>query len=222
VTVATEELKLAFAGLARRVEVLPNLVDEGLWAGSGPAGQEPLKVVFAGTPTHGADLGQVAEGLARMAGRHPGKVRFIMFGCGEIPGLPAENLDFSFDYPDYAARLAGLRPDIGLAPLADSPFNRCKSAVKWLEYSALGAPGIYADLPPYAPVRDGVSGLKAGEPGQWAEALERLVLDREFRLALGERARREVLWRFGLKAGARAFLRTWRSIKDEWDERGRV
>jgi glycosyltransferase involved in cell wall biosynthesis len=223
VTVATAELKRAFAGLARRVEVLPNLVDESLWAGPGPVDQEPLKVVFAGTPTHGADLGQVAEGLAQVARRHPDKVRFIMLGCGEVPGLAAETLGFSFDYPDYAARLAGLRPDIGLAPLADNPFNRCKSAVKWLEYSALGAPGIYADLPPYGPVKHEVNGLKAGaEPGQWAQALERLVLDREFRLALGERARREVLGRFGLKAGAKAYLRLWQSIKDEWDERGRI
>ena len=40
-------------------------------------------------------------------------------------------------YPEYPQMLAMLDLDIGLSPLADTPFNRSKSHIKWLDYAAL-------------------------------------------------------------------------------------
>jgi len=125
-------------------------------------------------------------------------------------GLEARELPFSEDYAAYARALKNLAPDIGLAPLEDTPFNRCKSAVKWLEYSALGAAGVYADLAPYAPVRHGETGLKAGaDPDLWEDALMRLVADKTLRRDMGERARAEVLAHWGLRAGAEGYFKVW-------------
>ena len=42
-----------------------------------------------------------------------------------------------------------MRCDFAVAPLVDTPFNRCKSDLKILEYSALGLPVIASDLPQY-------------------------------------------------------------------------
>lgn len=39
--------------------------------------------------------------------------------------------------------------DIMLAPLNDTVFNNAKSELKYIEYTALGMPGIYSDIPPY-------------------------------------------------------------------------
>jgi len=41
----------------------------------------------------------------------------------------------------YPMRLAGLRLDIGLAPLIDNEFNHCKSKIKYFEYSIVKAAG---------------------------------------------------------------------------------
>ena len=47
--------------------------------------------------------------------------------------------------------------------MTDTPFNRAKSAVKWQEYAAIGAAGLYADLPPYqAVVEDGQTVVVGG------------------------------------------------------------
>lgn len=50
---------------------------------------------------------------------------------------------------EYPAFLKGLKIDIGIAPLQKNLFNQCKSAIKGLEYSAAGFPGIYTNIDPY-------------------------------------------------------------------------
>ncbi len=278
VTVSTPELQRAFASRARRVEIVPNLIDQGLWgaldkraqpapgpapSASGQAVQSlgglvntgtatrlaasttqssfgkapgkdtsasekdgprgPVRVVFAGTPSRREDLEFLAPALAQAKHRFGDGVSFTFLGCSLLgmPELNARVIPFQDDYAGYASTLAALRPDIGLAPLADSPFNRCKSAVKWLEYSALGAAGVYADLPPYAPVRSGVTGLIApADPAQWRKALELLIADTALRTRLAGQAKAEVLARHSLAAGAKGYLRLWRSVIEERRNKG--
>lgn len=216
VTVSTPELKRAFAGRARRVEVLPNLIDERLWSPAAVSvamsDSGPVRIVFAGTPSRSDDLAFLVPVLAGIQGRYGQGVAFTFLGC-TLPGVAAQAVPFQEDYAGYARVLAALQPDIGLAPLADSPFNRCKSPVKWLEYSAVGAAGVYADLPPYARVTHGVTGLKVGpDPEQWFEALDVLIRDGALRRRLASQARAEVLSRWSLRAGAEGYQRLWQSI----------
>ncbi|MFP5222919.1 MAG: glycosyl transferase family 1 [Acidobacteriota bacterium] len=215
ITVSCAELARAVSGLAKSVAVLPNLLEERLWLCAPREREEaaagaPVRVVFAGTPSHAGDVGRIAPALRRVKERCGSGVELVFLGCPAPEGLEARELPFSEDYAAYARALKNLAPDIGLAPLEDTPFNRCKSAVKWLEYSALGAAGVYADLAPYAPVRHGETGLKAGaDPDQWEEALMRLVVDASMRQELGGRARAEVLARWGLRAGAEGYFTVW-------------
>jgi glycosyltransferase involved in cell wall biosynthesis len=214
VTVSTPELKRAFAGVARKVEVLPNFLEERLWSGQTPNGSisHPVRIVFAGTPTHGRDMEIVLPALSAIKGRFGSAVAITFMGCS-LPGIDAAVIPFNEDYAGYAAALKELAPDIGLAPLEDNSFNRCKSAVKWLEYSALGAAGVYSDLPPYMPVRHGETGLKAGrDPGDWERALIRLVEDAQLRKTLGRQASAVVRGRWGLAAGAEGYFKVWKQV----------
>jgi len=215
VTVSCAELARAVSGLAKSVAVLPNYLEERLWLCAPREREEvaiaaPVRVVFAGTPSHARDVERIAPALRRVKERCGSGVELVFLGCSPPEGLEARELPFSEDYAAYARALKNLAPDIGLAPLEDTPFNRCKSAVKWLEYSALGAAGVYADLAPYAPVRHGETGLKAGaDPDQWEDALMRLVEDKALRRGMGERARAEVLAHWGLRAGAEGYFKVW-------------
>lgn len=50
-------------------------------------------------------------------------------------------------HPTYVRKLAEL--DVGIAPLADNRYTRAKSALKLLQYSALGVPWVASPAPEY-------------------------------------------------------------------------
>jgi glycosyltransferase involved in cell wall biosynthesis len=80
--------------------------------------------------------------------------------------------------------------DIGLAPLVDMPFNRSKSAIKALEYAALGIPVIASDREPYRPfVLDGVTGYLVRDEHEWTKRLRELVNDDAMREEMGRKAK---------------------------------
>lgn len=62
------------------------------------------------------------------------------------------NIDFkrvSWHISKYPQELADLNIDLALAPLRDSEFNRCKSNIKWIEWSSIGVPMIGSNVEPY-------------------------------------------------------------------------
>jgi glycosyltransferase involved in cell wall biosynthesis len=82
--------------------------------------------------------------------------------------------------------------DIALSPLADTPFNRCKSDIKFLDYSAIGAAGIYSRVPAY---ESSVEHLKTGwliknDVEAWTEAIEELLCNNHLRAHLSQNATR--------------------------------
>lgn len=72
-------------------------------------------------------------------------------------------------------------------------FHRCKSAIKYLEYSSLGVPGIYSDLEPYRNViRNGENSLLAKAPEDFFELLEELIQNKSLRLSVAQKAVQDI------------------------------
>ncbi|MYL82579.1 glycosyltransferase [Desulfovibrio aerotolerans] len=215
VTVSTPGLAAVFRPLAARVRVVPNCLPEALWQPVAPPQRPVAAIGFAATPSHAPDLACLEPALSRLAQTAGFSGRFVFYGCPPAPGTfpGATILPFAPDYAAYAAKLPRLGLAIGLAPLADTPFDRAKSAIKWLEYTASGAAGIYADLPPYQDVvEDGQTGLLVGpQPQAWAEAVARLVADAPLRRRLAGKAREALDRSHWLATGASAFGDAWRS-----------
>jgi glycosyltransferase involved in cell wall biosynthesis len=95
------------------------------------------------------------------------------------------------DYPNFIPWMKkNLNWDIGIAPLEDTVFTRSKSDIKFLDYSALGIPGIYSRVPSYTgTVRHMETGwLAENTPDAWIEALETLVSDVALRTNLAQAA----------------------------------
>lgn len=91
------------------------------------------------------------------------------------------------DYATYQGLLS--QCEISFMPLQDTPFNRCKSDLKFLEASAhrvtsLASPVVYAGA-----IEDGRTGLLFRDAGELQQRLARLVANPEFGRGLADAAR---------------------------------
>ena len=218
VTVSTEEMKRAFAHLHKEIHILPNLLDQRLWSApiTAKPPHAPVVIGYAGTPDHKADLHLLEEVLERISAKYGNRVAFCFMGCyteriRRLPGF--SSFFFEPGYANYAETIQQAGIDIGLVPLEDNRFNRCKSNIKWLEYSVCGIAGVYSDLPPYAAVNQGETGILVQDsPQAWFDALEDLICHPEKRKRIARQAREEVLKNYTVRSKAHLYLETYRHI----------
>jgi glycosyl transferase family 1 len=201
VWVSTPALADKLATLRADARLVPNGLDERLWSAFPPASsprQGPLRILFMGTATHDADFAMVEPALSRINAMFAERVSIDLIGVSSRGDLPPwvnrfpMSVHATASYPAFVNWLTQQHFDIGIAPLADTPFNRCKSAIKTLDYAALGLPVLASDRAGYrGGLADGVGGmLLPDDPDAWFVALSRLLRDPALRRRLGEGARK--------------------------------
>ncbi len=79
--------------------------------------------------------------------------------------------------------------DIGLAPLADIPFNRARSNVKLKEYGAVGVPWLASPIGPYVGLGEEQGGRLVTDD-RWYEEILSMVDDDRRRGQLAQTAHR--------------------------------
>jgi glycosyltransferase involved in cell wall biosynthesis len=110
-----------------------------------------------------------------------------------------------------------LKWDIALAPLEDTYFNQCKSDLKFLDYAAIGAAGIYSAIGPY---NRSVSHLETGwlvkrDMAAWVDAIETLMVDYKLRFKIAHNAAAYLNNKRTLKSQAEKWLKAIRWILKE-------
>ena len=144
---------------------------------------------WGGSLGHRADLARVLPTVHRVLQLHPACRFHVMAPPALAPllaGLPAEQVHFfpSAPFADYMRFVARL--DISLGPQQDTPFNRGRSDVKFLEAAACGVVFIGARLPAYTgTVRDGDTGLLYASDEELFCHLNSLIDEPQRRLQLG-------------------------------------
>jgi len=165
-----------------------------------------VRILYMGTGTHGTDVDLVLPALARLHETFGDRIAIEIvgiMGAGPLPPfirrveVPRRA---GLSYPAFVAWLTDRQRrqpwSIGIAPLADTPFNRCKSAIKMLDYAALGLAIVASDMPAYRDPADGdfaqglgvetalAGGYLAQDTAQWFHAIARLVRRPDLRLAM--------------------------------------
>jgi hypothetical protein len=114
-------------------------------------------------------------------------LRFETFGT--VPP-PSEMVEFGARYAHHAGvlnyagflkRMCELGWWVGIAPLEDTAFNRCKADTKWVEYSLAGMAVVASDLPVYHRACDDGAGMIAADAGEWRLKLGALLRSSDLR-----------------------------------------
>jgi glycosyltransferase involved in cell wall biosynthesis len=170
-----------------------------------------VRIGFLGSVDHAGFFdGLLGEPLRRIRSELGDRIDFVF--CGARPAiareLGAEHHEFVLGLAAWRARARSLGVQVGLAPMPDTAFHRCKYWNKFLEYGSLGIAGIYSAVPPNADVvADRATGLLVpNRPEAWLDALHELVADPALRERLAENARADAEARFS----ERALLPGWR------------
>ncbi|MGW8142778.1 MAG: glycosyltransferase [Anaerolineales bacterium] len=203
VTVSSTPLVEYLSEMNPNTRLLKNYLNDELWeintSNSQPAKDDKVVIGYMGGQTHQADLSLVEDALLIICEKYPDKVALRFWGVkppSKLLESPfAEWIDINQEnYADFAKFFSKQDCDIFIAPLKDNEFNHSKSSLKYLEYSALGVPGIYSKLAPYeAVVQQGVNGFLAESEADWGRYLIKLVEEPKLRYEIGAAAQNTII-----------------------------
>jgi len=173
---------------AEHVQVIENYCpDSALDASAPPHGKTVIAGWLAGNEHH-VDIERLPlrEQFERVLDAYP---ELVIETVGCKIGMQHERyrcvpyVDF-FDLPRKLAEF-----DIGMAPVADIPFNHARSNIKVKEYAILSRPWLASPVGPYATLGEKQGGRLVPDHG-WVEAIGRLVEKPRERRKLAKQARK--------------------------------
>ena len=155
------------------IHVAPNCVDFGFFKGKGEVEKSELPVFgYIAGLGHDEDLLIAYRAILPYLDRCKLKIRY----GGMRPDFLKEHKNIDFKRVDwhiskYPQKIYEQGIDIGLAPLRDTEFNRCKSNLRWLEFSAFGIPIIASDVEPFNKT-DGFMYRASNDINDWQSNIE--------------------------------------------------
>lgn len=185
---STEHLQSVYPEVGARGRVFRNNLDPRLWRNyrkrrRSVGSSDMMELLYMGTATHDADFALLLPALDRLHEAHPGRFRLTVIGALRRPPdrewlqvtTPRGNQG---NYARFVRWLALQGPfDVGLAPLADTPFNTCKSDIKFLDYSALGIATVLSDSPAYGGLAGRGLAFACGNTADaWFEVLQGILV----------------------------------------------
>lgn len=185
VTTTTETLAKVISDALRAnnvekdIAVLPNYLDMEVWDRPKPQHySDEIRLMWAGGASHREDIKSIAPVIRRLAGEYK-NLKFVF--CGDdftklFEGINYEHI-YGVEFEVWPGKLHSIQGDIAIAPLLDNEFNRCKSNLKYLEYSIAKMPGVYSSVVYEKTVKDGVTGMIAHDNEEFYQKIK-LLIDR--------------------------------------------
>jgi len=190
VTASVEPLAEKMRRYNRNVVVCKNRIDESMLAMERPR-RDKLVIGWAGGPSHSKDMLVASYGLRRVLDWYPKTVEGHFVGADlRRPVRRDGRVRFSKWAQKTVDYYRLIDFDIGVAPLRPGVFTDAKSAIKALEYGALGIPVVASAVTPYNDyVIDGVTGFLVRTEREWAQRLRDLIEDEAMRGEMGRKAK---------------------------------
>lgn len=172
---------------------------------------EKIKIGFAGSIDRAQDLNQILEGtIGKIVEKYGNSIEIEIMGAKPdfVDKYHLTHLPYQDGYDAYTAYMAKCNWDIGLAPMPNTQFHRCKYFNKFVEYASFGIAGIYSNLEPY------VYGIKNEENGllvnnttdEWFNAICKLIDDSSLRNKISKECLRQANEIYPLEKCANDYL----------------
>lgn len=157
---------------------------------------EKVKIGFAGSIDRAQDLNVLLkDAITEIVNKYGESIEIEFMGAKPdfVDELGLKHLPYQDGYDAYTAYMAKCNWDIGLAPMPESEFHRCKYFNKYVEYASFGIAGIYSNLEPYVfGIRDKENGLLVNNTTKdWVDAISRLIDDKKLRNKISKECLRE-------------------------------
>lgn len=174
---------------AKRVEVIPTVVDFERYCVSEHEENYPLTVGWIGTPQTSRYIKEIFPALESVALDFSIRVVLVGASVNDEIGFPIEFWPWTEE-----TEVASIKAfDIGVMPLPNQPWERGKCGYKLIQYMACGLPvvaspvGVNENL-----VEQRVNGFLAADRYEWEQALRYLLSEQEARQRMGARGRQLV------------------------------
>jgi glycosyltransferase involved in cell wall biosynthesis len=171
---------------AKNVAVIENHLARSMFGFASKSKHPGVVVGWVAGIEHKLDLERIpiASALKRLLDTHP-ELKILTVG---VP-LPLQSERYEHvnrvDFPDLLKITSSI--DIGIAPLADTAFNRCRSNVKLKEYASGATPWLASPVGPYLGLGERQGGILV-EDDDWQPAIDALIRSRRKHKRLAKRA----------------------------------
>jgi len=186
------------------IAVIPNCIDLERWLPMKENDSENIRIGWSGGSAHFQDIHLIRKALWRIFDKYPA-VKLVMQGVGFTSLFqPCKDNNYK-DYTDrvewrawhtdnrtYPLDVRNLKCDIGICPVIDDSFNRGKSELKWIEFSAMKVPTVLSPVC-YKSAVHGKTGLFANSEDEWFDCLDRLIQSDVLRKKISDAAHEKIV-----------------------------
>jgi len=193
----TKELEKLYGHLNPIKTVIPNQITIIPPEKPPQSGKRTFNIGWGGSHGHLEDINKIEKLLSEWLSKTK-NTRFHLM-CSDVIWKVFENIPSErkvrykpgtiYDYYNFLKSI-----DIGIAPLNDTPFNRSRSDVKFIEYAINEIVPIVQDLEPYREsVQHGKTGFLFKDGSNLIEILDELMNNSEKVQLIGKQARKYVI-----------------------------
>ncbi|MFW5885306.1 MAG: glycosyltransferase [Patescibacteria group bacterium] len=153
---------------------------------------------FSGTISHNKDFATIEKPLEEIMKKHP-QTKLFLAGPLDINHNLVKKFGDRIINTPYVPRKEHFKNiakvDINISPLEkDNPFCESKSELKFFEAGALKIPTVATATQTFSEaIKDGIDGFVAKDSKEWTNKLEKIIINKELREKIGEKAYEKTL-----------------------------
>jgi len=198
------------------VYVIPNAIDLSLYKNGVSTDDGIVRIGWAFSSSHWEDYFDILPALTEVINSRD-DVELVLLTRDDTP---TNELDMNkveiYPYTSildgYHKLMGKLNLDIGLAHLTDTEFNKCKSPLKFLEYSAIGAATLAPNILYNDYIEDGETGSIYNSHEEFKVKLNQLIDNKKLRKKLASNALTYVDTNYSIEKIAPLYLDMFKKV----------